>query len=118
MNNKAVHSVTIAEVAVEMKKKAQNCSRIWFRYGSLIDPKWVQSFRQPFHSIFAYHSPMGTERASTTRQRETGVICCRCHAILPPVYRERYCKACEPRHRVYMHFQNAGLPELLNHVAC
>ncbi len=26
--------------------------------------------------------------------------------MLPPVYRERYCKTCEPRHRVYMHFQN------------
>jgi hypothetical protein len=51
-------------------------------------------------------SPMARERASTTRQREAGVICCRCHAILPPVCRERYCKACEPRHRVYMHFQS------------
>ena len=59
------------------------------------------------HRGFAYYSPMGNERASTTRQRETGVICCRCHALLPPVYRERYCKDCEPRHQIYMHFQNA-----------
>lgn len=47
---------------------------------------------------------MGRERASTTRRRERGDICCSCRRILPPVG-ERYCAHCEPRHRVYVHFQ-------------
>ncbi len=50
---------------------------------------------------------MGGERASTTRMREQGKICCRCKTFLKPVpVRERYCDRCDPanRHRVYMNF--------------
>jgi hypothetical protein len=32
---------------------------------------------------FAYYSPMGGERASKTRQRMTGEICCLCSNFLP-----------------------------------
>ena len=48
---------------------------------------------------------MGGERASTTRMRESGKICCSCKVLLePPPARERYCPKCQPRHRVYMHY--------------
>lgn len=54
---------------------------------------------------------MGGERASTTRQRLSGRICCACKVPLDPqpnqVPGERYCERCAPRHKVYMHFQMA-----------
>ena len=51
---------------------------------------------------------MGGERASTTRMREAGKICCLCKTFLKPLpITERYCSKCDPtRHRVYMHFMN------------
>ena len=48
---------------------------------------------------------MGGERASTTRMREQGRICCSCKVPLDPLpTRERYCGRCGPRHKIYMHF--------------
>ena len=39
--------------------------------------------------------------------REQGLICCLCKVPLqPPPARERYCKRCEPRHKVYMSFMS------------
>jgi hypothetical protein len=61
-------------------------------------------------SVFAYYSPMGGERASTTRMRESGRICCSCKVPLespPAKHGERYCDRCEPRRKVYMHFMLA-----------
>ena len=61
-----------------------------------------------FHSVFAYYSPMGGERQSTTRMRLAGQICCACKVRLQPEPnqkpRERYCDRCAPRRRVYMSF--------------
>ena len=57
-----------------------------------------------------YNAAMGGERASTTRMRRSGKICCECGAMLPPPYLqgERLCgrcgKDCAPKHRVYMQF--------------
>ncbi len=60
------------------------------------------------HSPSPYIRLMGGERASTTRQRESGRICCTCKSSLPPgPARERYCDRCAPRRRVYMHFMLA-----------
>src|ERR1700721_2500505 len=53
---------------------------------------------------------MGGERASTTRMRRSGKICCNCGRMLPPPYApgERLCGGCgkerTPKHRVYMQF--------------
>ncbi len=49
---------------------------------------------------------MGSERASTTRQREAGKICCSCRRQLPyQPTSERMCDRCSgKKHRVYMHF--------------
>ena len=51
---------------------------------------------------------MGSERASTVRQRYAGKICCECSSPLPPPHRrgERLCDRCggASRKRVYMHF--------------
>lgn len=51
---------------------------------------------------------MGGERASTTRQRLSGKICCRCHSLLDalPWHRggERYCDSCAPRRKVPLKF--------------
>src|ERR1039457_5684346 len=63
------------------------------------------------HITFAYYSPMGGERASTTRMRLSGQICCACKVSLPPEPNqrpgERYCTRCAPRHRVLMQFMLA-----------
>jgi hypothetical protein len=60
---------------------------------------------------FAYYSPMGGERASTTRMRLSDQICCACKVSLPPEPNqrpgERYCTRCAPRHRVLMQFMLA-----------
>lgn len=54
---------------------------------------------------------MGGERASTTRLRLTGKICCACKVSLPPEPNqrpgERYCTRCAPRHKVLMQFMLA-----------
>jgi len=51
---------------------------------------------------------MGSERASSVRQRYAGKICCECSSPLPPPHRrgERLCDRCggATRKRVYMHF--------------
>ena len=51
------------------------------------------------------------ERASTTRMRLAGQICCACKVSLPaePNQKpgERYCARCAPRHRVLMQFMLA-----------
>jgi hypothetical protein len=53
---------------------------------------------------------MGGDRASTTRMRLRGKICCSCRTPLPPseFKGERFCDACAaaraPRRRVYMSF--------------
>src|ERR1035437_962098 len=53
---------------------------------------------------------MGGERASTTRMRLAGQICCACKVSLPPEPNqkpgERYCARCAPRRRVYMSFMH------------
>jgi hypothetical protein len=56
---------------------------------------------------------MGGERASKTRQRESGKICCICERLLdaPPwgTWGERKCSKCEanqPRRRVLMNFMH------------
>ncbi len=69
--------------------------------------------------FFAYGDSVGGERASTTRRRLAGLICCACKTSLAPdparPYGERYCSRCAPqppqpsqrspaRHRVYMAF--------------
>ena len=66
---------------------------------------------QYLHSRFAYYSPMEGERASTTRQRERGKVCCICSVPIDgPVWAnqgERRCSKCELRpHRVHMHFMH------------
>lgn len=55
---------------------------------------------------------MGGERSSTTRQREAGKICCKCHSLLHPPHpgRERYCDRCGPTRRVFMTFFARGGP--------
>jgi len=66
----------------------------------------------PFHSIFAYSSLMGGERASTARMRLDGRICCVCKSPLRPPQPgtrpgERYCNRCEQQRkgrRVYVSF--------------
>jgi len=37
---------------------------------------WPDWLRSAFRSSFAYYSPMGGERQSTTRRRPAGEICC------------------------------------------
>ena len=68
----------------------------------------TQDRSRRFHTCFAYYSLMGGERASTTRMRLSGQICCVCKTLLHPEPNqrpgERHCKRCAPRHRVYMHF--------------
>jgi hypothetical protein len=64
-----------------------------------------------FHSIFAYYSPMGSERASTTRQRIAGRICAICSnpidlGMWPSG--ERRCDRCAGTHRVYVTFTLRG----------
>ena len=50
---------------------------------------------------------MGGERASTTRMRESGRMCCACKVLLdPPPAKERYCARCEPRQRIYMYYMH------------
>ena len=55
---------------------------------------------------------MGGERASTSRMRLTGKICCVCRVSLKPdptrPTGERYCDRCAPRRRVYMSFFSRG----------
>src|SRR6516165_10448685 len=55
-----------------------------------------------------YNPLMGSERASSVRQRYAGKICCECSSPLPPPHRrgERLCDRCggASRKRVYMHF--------------
>jgi hypothetical protein len=48
---------------------------------------------------------MSSERASTTRMRERGQICCICLLPLAPPHpwRERRCPKCDHPHRVYLH---------------
>ena len=48
---------------------------------------------------------MASERASTTRMRERGQICCICLLPLAPPHpwRERRCAKCDLPHRVYLH---------------
>src|ERR1017187_2302040 len=64
-----------------------------------------------FHIIFAYYSLMDGERASTTRMRLAGKICCACKVSLPPEPNqkpgERCCARCAPHHRVLMQFMVA-----------
>ena len=54
---------------------------------------------------------MGGERASTTRMRLAGLICCACKVSLPPEPNqkpgERYRARCAPLHRVLMQFMLA-----------
>lgn len=58
-----------------------------------------------FRLMFAYALSIGGERASTTRMREVGQICCACKVLLKhPPARERYCDKCAPKRRVYMLF--------------
>lgn len=63
-----------------------------------------------FRLVFAYYSPMGGERGSTTRMRESGRICRSCKVTLdsPPARaRERYCDRCGTKRssrRVYLRF--------------
>jgi hypothetical protein len=54
------------------------------------------------HTLFAYSSPMGGERGSTTRMRLEGKICCACKNLISPPYtgRETYCTRCRPPQRV------------------
>jgi hypothetical protein len=51
---------------------------------------------------------MGSERASSVRQRYAGKVCCECGRSLPPPHRrgEHLCDQCAGpgRKRVYMHF--------------
>ena len=62
--------------------------------------------------ISVYNSGMGGERASTTRMRLAGKICCNCKASLPPphVPGEHFCARCAAsrtaRRRVYMSFMH------------
>jgi hypothetical protein len=51
-----------------------------------------------FHRSFAYYSPMGGERGTTTIKRLAGEICCACKNFLPPPHTrgERYCDKCKP----------------------
>jgi hypothetical protein len=55
-----------------------------------------------------YNRAMGSERASSVRQRYAGKICCECKRPLPPPHRrgEHLCDACggAGNKRVYMHF--------------
>lgn len=72
------------------------------------------------HNIFASCSPhnpfMGGERASTTRQREAGKICCECRLPMAPgpdhEYGERLCSLCTdariPKRTVFMYFSLVG----------
>jgi hypothetical protein len=67
--------------------------------------------RWAFHSFFAYYSPMGGERASISRMRLAGKICCACRVSLDPdpthPNGERYCARCTPRRKVLMTFMLA-----------
>jgi hypothetical protein len=58
--------------------------------------------RHGFHNTFAYYSPMGGERGSTTRQRMSGKICCMGSNSLPPDpnhHGERLCAKCTEAHQ-------------------
>ena len=51
---------------------------------------------------------MDGERASSTRQRLAGKVCCACRNSLPPdPTGERYCERCAPRRRICMHYMLA-----------
>src|ERR1700676_5507252 len=64
--------------------------------------------------INVYNRVMGGERASTTRMRLAGKICCNCKTSLPPSHTpgEHFCTRCAasrtPRRRVYMSFMHRG----------
>src|SRR5438105_8284620 len=64
-----------------------------------------------FHRSFAYYSPMGGERQSTSRMRLAGEICCACKVRLPadPNHKhgERYCDRCAPKRKVYLYFMHS-----------
>ena len=68
-----------------------------------------QFFHRRFLLLFSYTAFMGGERASTSRKRLTGQICCNCKVSLPapPSGSEAYCVRCAPRHKVCMHFMRA-----------
>lgn len=52
---------------------------------------------------------MGSERASTTKLREAGKICCSCRRLLSyQATNGRMCDRCSgKRHRIYMHYMLA-----------
>ena len=59
--------------------------------------------------ISLYNAVVSGERASSTRMRYVGKICCECKMPLPPPHRpgERLCQKCcggTTKHRVYMQF--------------
>ena len=61
----------------------------------------------------SYTRAVGSERASTTRQRERGQICYQCSVLLTPLPAwtagARACDKCQPRpHRVLMNFAYRG----------
>ena len=69
-----------------------------------------------FHRIFAYYSPMGGERGTTTTKRLAGEICCACKNFLPPPHTrgERYCDKCKPPAKiVYVAFERKRVWEVV-----
>ena len=79
------------------------------------DIEAISQFVNPRRSTVV--SPMGGERASTTRMRLSGRICCACKTPLAPdpkhLRGERYCARCASKqspatHRVYMSFMQSN----------
>jgi hypothetical protein len=54
------------------------------RQPSTNSPQHLSEKHLAFHISFAYYSPIGGERASTTRMRLAGKICCACRNPLDP----------------------------------
>jgi hypothetical protein len=68
----------------------------------------AKSIHSDMAHVFAYYSPMGGERGTTTSKRLAGQICCSCKNFLPPPHTpgERWCERCKPPVKVvYMSFE-------------
>jgi hypothetical protein len=96
----------VGSVESEVGEKNVDCRR--GDGGNAEAPQQPRELKANKKRIARYNSAMGSERASSVRQRYAGKICCQCSSLLPPPHRrgERLCDRCggAGRKRVYMQF--------------